>query len=550
MPDVTNPFFARVLRGAQRAAQEAGYTVALVDTGNDRRWEEQSFEALRAGPVDGYLLFEVMPPEGLAADEQVVLIESRAPRRSSVRFDSEGGAAAAFEHLLKLGHRRIGHLAADFDAPTFHLREDARRRVLSGAGLDPDALPRAVTQITIDDARDAAGPLLDEQPTAVFCDDDIVAAGLYLAARERGLRIPRDLSVIGFDDMDFARVLDPALTTVALDAELLGATAFGLLEERMGGGRPRRPIVLPAELVRTRLDRAAAMTDAARAAFEAHAEGYDAERRRLLPCFDAFYAAAVEAVGLSGRPPGRVLDLGAGTGLLAGFVARGLPGGASSTLLDGAGAMLAQARERLGERASYVVGDLVDPLPEGPWDAIVSALAIHHLDDPAKRDLFARVRAALAPGGLFVNAEQVAGESAWLDVVYVRTPRGRGPRPGRHGGRVGGGRRAHGPRPVRDGRGPARVAALGGVRGRGLPVARRALRGAGGAGLTARASGGLNSITEEGLSRSRPRRARTVPGSRRFPTVIRVGSADRRSDPRAGGRRRAAPRTARPGAAS
>jgi DNA-binding LacI/PurR family transcriptional regulator len=249
VPDVTNPFFARVLRGAQRAAQEAGYTVALVDTGNDRRWEEQSFEALRAGPVDGYLLFEVMPPEGLAADEQVVLIESRAPRRSSVRFDSEAGAAAAFEHLLELGHRRIGHLAADFDAPTFHLREDARRRVLSAAGLDPDALPRAVTQITIDDARDAAGPLLDQQPTAVFCDDDIVAAGLYLAARERGLRIPRDLSVIGFDDMDFARVLEPPLTTVALDAELLGATAFELFEAQVSGRRKRATTILPAELV-------------------------------------------------------------------------------------------------------------------------------------------------------------------------------------------------------------------------------------------------------------------------------------------------------------
>jgi LacI family transcriptional regulator, repressor for deo operon, udp, cdd, tsx, nupC, and nupG len=249
VPDVTNPFFARVLRGAQRAAADAGYTVALVDTGNDRRWEEQSFEALRAGPVDGYLLFEVMPPEGLAADEQVVLIESRAPRRSSVRFDAEGGAAAAFEHLLELGHTRIGHLAADFDAPTFHLREAARRRVLGAAGLDPDSLPRAMTQITIDDARDAAGPLLDEKPTAVLCDDDIVAAGLYLAARERGVRIPRDLSVVGFDDMDFARVLEPALTTVALDGELLGATAFELLEERMGGGRSRRPVVLPAKLV-------------------------------------------------------------------------------------------------------------------------------------------------------------------------------------------------------------------------------------------------------------------------------------------------------------
>jgi LacI family transcriptional regulator, repressor for deo operon, udp, cdd, tsx, nupC, and nupG len=248
VPDVTNPFFARVLRGAQRAAQEAGYTVVLVDTANDRRWEEQSFEALRAGPVDGYLLFEVSPPEGLAPDEHVVLIETKAPRRSSVRFDSEAGAAAAFRHLIELGHRRIGHLASAFEAPTFDLREAARRRVLSEAGIDPDAQPRTTTPITIERARRAGGPLLDQRPTAVFCDDDIIAAGLYLAARERGLRIPRDLSVIGFDDMDFARVLDPPLTTVALDAELLGATAFELLDARMAGRRRRGTIVLPAKL--------------------------------------------------------------------------------------------------------------------------------------------------------------------------------------------------------------------------------------------------------------------------------------------------------------
>jgi DNA-binding LacI/PurR family transcriptional regulator len=248
VPDITNPFFARVLRGAQRAAQQAGYTVVLVDTANDRRWEAQSFEALRAGPVDGYLLFEVMPPDGLERDEHVVLMESKAPKRSSVRFDSEGGAADAFSHLVDLGHRRIGHLASAFEAPTFDEREAARRRVLGEAGIDPDAQARAITDITIEAARVAAGPLLDERPTAVFCDDDIIAAGLYLAARERGLRIPRDLSVIGFDDMDFARVLEPALTTVALDAELLGSTAFELLEDRFAGRRPRRRVVLPADL--------------------------------------------------------------------------------------------------------------------------------------------------------------------------------------------------------------------------------------------------------------------------------------------------------------
>jgi DNA-binding LacI/PurR family transcriptional regulator len=249
VPDITNPFFSRVLRGAQRAAQAAGYTVALVDTANDRRWEAQSFEALRAGPVDGYLLFEVSRPDALGPDQHVVLMEREAPRCPSVRFDAEGGAAAAFRHLVELGHRRIGHLAASFDAPTFHLREVARRRVLDEAGLDPAAQPRATTAITIDDARDAALSLLAERPTAVCCDDDIIAAGLYLAARESGVRIPRDLSVIGFDDMDFARVLDPPLTTVALDGEQLGASAFELLEARMAGRRSRKRVVLPAELL-------------------------------------------------------------------------------------------------------------------------------------------------------------------------------------------------------------------------------------------------------------------------------------------------------------
>jgi DNA-binding LacI/PurR family transcriptional regulator len=248
VPDVTNPFFSRVLRGAQRAAQAAGYTVALVDTGRGR-WEEQSFEALRAGPVDGYLLFQVTPPDELARDQRVVLIETEAPSRPSVRFDIEAGATAAFEHLVELGHRRIGHLAAAWDAPTFHAREAARRRVLSDAGIDPGEQPRVTTPIGIEDAHAASGELLAAEPTAIFCDDDFIAAGLYLAAREQGVRIPDDLSVVGFDDMDFARVLHPALTTVALDGERLGETAFELLEARLAGRRTRKRVVLPAELL-------------------------------------------------------------------------------------------------------------------------------------------------------------------------------------------------------------------------------------------------------------------------------------------------------------
>jgi DNA-binding LacI/PurR family transcriptional regulator len=249
VPDMTNPFFSRVLRGAQRAAADAGYIVILVDTRNDRHWESQSFEALRAGPVDGYLLFEVAAPDALGPEENVVLMEAEAPRRPSVRFDGEGGAAAAFQHLLDLGHRRIGHLGAAFRALTFEQREHARQKVLSAAGLDPDTLPRVLTPITIEDARQNAHTLLDDKPTAVFCDDDVIASGVYLAARDRGMKIPDELSVVGFDDMEFARVLEPPLTTVALDAELLGSTSFELLEQLLSGEHTRRRVVLPAELL-------------------------------------------------------------------------------------------------------------------------------------------------------------------------------------------------------------------------------------------------------------------------------------------------------------
>jgi tRNA (cmo5U34)-methyltransferase len=160
------------------------------------------------------------------------------------------------------------------------------------------------------------------------------------------------------------------------------------------------------------------MTDVT-AIFEHHAATYEAQRRRLVPRYEAFYAAAVGALDVAGRPLRRILDLGAGTGLLARAVREAHPD-VELTLLDGAPAMLARARAALGDGAAYVVGDLADPLPPGPWDAVVSALAIHHLADAAKRALFSRVHAELGPGGVFVNAEQVGGPTSFFDDVYAR----------------------------------------------------------------------------------------------------------------------------------
>ncbi|WP_428963553.1 class I SAM-dependent methyltransferase [Micromonospora fluostatini] len=199
-------------------------------------------------------------------------------------------------------------------------------------------------------------------------------------------------------------------------------------------------------------------------AFDAVATGYDQARRRLVPCFDDFYRTAVQVAEpplaealAAGRVP-RVLDLGAGTGLLSRLVAATVPD-VRLTLLDAAPAMLAVAGEHLaaaGVPHRRVVADLNDPLPApepdrpggdqaadgsgggdpappaggsggdaappaggpGGYDAVVSALAIHHLDDAGKRELYRRVRGVLRPGGVFVNAEQVAGPTPALDRRY------------------------------------------------------------------------------------------------------------------------------------
>jgi DNA-binding LacI/PurR family transcriptional regulator len=252
VPDVTHPFFGHVMRGAQAAAWEAGYAVALVDTANDRAWELGSYEALRAGPVDGFLFFGLEPPRRRrrAHGERIVVIDAEMPGHPSVRLDSEAGTDAVMEHLLGLGHRRIGHLASAIAAQTFRLREERLGAALSGAGLDPAAAPRARSEITFAAAHAAARELLSgaERPTAVFCDDDVLAGGAYLAARELRLRIPRDLSVVGFDDLDFATVLDPPLTTVTADAARLGALAFETLAAQMAGRRVPRVQLVPVAL--------------------------------------------------------------------------------------------------------------------------------------------------------------------------------------------------------------------------------------------------------------------------------------------------------------
>jgi tRNA (cmo5U34)-methyltransferase len=154
--------------------------------------------------------------------------------------------------------------------------------------------------------------------------------------------------------------------------------------------------------------------------FSAHAAEYDALRRRLVPDYDGFYGAAVEVLERVAGDVRRVLDLGAGTGLLSAAIADAFPGVAIE-LLDASQAMLALAQRRLGEAVSAVhLADMSGALPAGPFDAVVSALAIHHLEHLDQRALMAHVYAALRPGGVFVNAEQVDAPTPELTGLYER----------------------------------------------------------------------------------------------------------------------------------
>ncbi|MFC0042433.1 LacI family DNA-binding transcriptional regulator [Actinomadura rayongensis] len=243
------PFFGAVYDGAARVAARHGFGVVLYPWPDGAGPAGSPFAASEEA-IDGVLVSSVGPdvPAGFGGLPLVLLDSDPAGPVPTVAFAVEDGMRAVVAHLAALGHRRFGHVAAALDQWTFH----ARGAALAAA---VDALPggswtRAAAALDVAAARDAAGALLDgpSRPTALVCDDDVMAAGAYKAARLRGLAVPGDVSVTGFDDEQLATALEPELTTVRLPAGDLGARGMTALLDLLDGRRPAS-VALPGALV-------------------------------------------------------------------------------------------------------------------------------------------------------------------------------------------------------------------------------------------------------------------------------------------------------------
>jgi LacI family transcriptional regulator len=261
VPDVANPFFTLIVRGAEDVARRAGYRVILCDTRADLTVEREVIEEMLAHRVEGILIAPVSDRSRehlrrlTAFNVPFVLVDRTVPgiEADAVLGDSAEGAQRLVEHLLLLGHRRIGMIVESDDVSTARDRRIGYEAALRAAELPAD--PELVARASVDPGGGYAGMrrllALDEPPTAVFTVNNLVAVGAIEAVRSAGMEVPDDVALVCFDDIEYASRLYPFLTVMEQPAETFGTLGTQLLLERIENRAPERPrvVVLPAQFV-------------------------------------------------------------------------------------------------------------------------------------------------------------------------------------------------------------------------------------------------------------------------------------------------------------
>ncbi|SHK37151.1 transcriptional regulator, LacI family [Pseudonocardia thermophila] len=257
VPDLTNQFFAMVTEGVQKAASAVNVLVVLVVPDAIETPEEHYAKLLRSQRVDGviYLSGTGSMPETIyemARSGPVVLVDEQIPGRDlpSVVCDSRRGAREVATHVLDQGHRRLAVIGGPPALWTAQQRLAGYREAFAGAGLDPDSVPVFNGDYRQESGGEAAAKILqlpeDERPTALLCANDLMAIGAIEHLRTNGLRVPEDVSIVGFDDLPISALLTPRLTSVRQPARDMGYRAAKALFDLMEGKDVEAADQLPA----------------------------------------------------------------------------------------------------------------------------------------------------------------------------------------------------------------------------------------------------------------------------------------------------------------
>ncbi|MCY1413105.1 HTH-type transcriptional repressor PurR [compost metagenome] len=241
VPNSINPYFAELARGIEDGCERNGYCVILCNSDDDPQKQRSYLRVLLEKRIDGLIVASV----GEQADLLSSLVTVRTPMvivdrelegvdADLVRIDHEQGAYLATRHLLELGHRDIACINGPADTSVGQLRLAGYRRALAEAGLQVDAQRVLESDFTSPGGYEAAVKLLEvDRPTAIFAANDMIGMGVLRAAAERNIRVPAELSVIGFDDIQMSRYIYPALTTVGQSIRQLGEMAAEQLLRRI-----------------------------------------------------------------------------------------------------------------------------------------------------------------------------------------------------------------------------------------------------------------------------------------------------------------------------
>lgn len=255
---IADPFYGEIASGIEEVASANGYSVILANSPIDPAREVAVVRSLQEHRVDGILVTASRVGElyiSISSEMRIpiVLINNQHDGEFvySVSIDNIGGAFAATMHLIELGHKDIAYLGDHLGFQTDKERLTGYRRALASHGLSFRKQLIVHSNGLPEGSAEAVGGLLSlrRRPTAIFCYNDMSALGAIESARSKGLRLPEDLSIVGFDDLFFSRYLQPPLTTIGQPKREMGGTAMSILLSLLAGDDPKKQIWVPGELI-------------------------------------------------------------------------------------------------------------------------------------------------------------------------------------------------------------------------------------------------------------------------------------------------------------